>query len=199
MAETRNAGDIFAVTVSAKVLGDIIGVGDRQIRNLAEEGILVRNSHGKYMLLKSVKNYIVNLKIAKSGEKLTSDFEQGELNWEQEKAKHEHLKAMITDINLQLIKGQVHKSSDVGSVITDMFTKFRSKMMAFPSKLAPKLQRKPKEEIVEILRKEVEEALNELADYNPADYYAEEHMEFEEDDLLDYRKIKELNADVREE
>lgn len=196
MAETQNAVDIYAVTVSAKLTGEIIGVGDRQVRNLAEEGILVRNSHGKYMLLKSLKNYILNLKIAKSGEKITSDFATGELDWEQEKAKHERLKAMITDINLQLIKGQVHKSSDVGSVITDMFTKFRSKMMALPSKLAPKLHRKPKEEILEMLQQEIADAMNELADYNPADYYAEEHVEFKEDDLLDYREIKELNINV---
>lgn len=126
IVDTRKVDDISMVTVSSKVLAEIIGVGERQIRNLAEEGILVRNSHGKYLLLKSVKNYITNLKIAKAGEKVASDFDGTELDWEQEKARHEHLKSMITEINLQLIKGQVHRSQDVGSVITDMFTKFRS-------------------------------------------------------------------------
>lgn len=195
MADTQNAGDISMVTVSAKIMGEIIGVGDRQVRNLAEEGILVRNSHGKYLLLKSVKNYITNLKIAKAGEKITSDFDEAELDLDREKAKHEHLKAMITDIKLQLLKGQVHRSSDVGSVITDMFAKFRSKMMALPSKLAPKLQKKSKEEIMKVLQDEISDALNELADYNPADYYSDEHVEMEEDDLINSDNVREVNID----
>lgn len=58
MADSAKVTDVSAVTVSAKVLANIIGVGDRQVRNLADEGILVRNSHGRYLLEKSVKNYI---------------------------------------------------------------------------------------------------------------------------------------------
>ena len=119
--------DISMVTVSSKVLAEIIGVGDRQIRHLADEGIIVRNSHGKYLLMKSLKNYILNLRIAKAGEKITSDFASGELDLDTEKAKHEHLKGMITEIRLQLIKGKIHKSEDVGAVITDMFTRFRAR------------------------------------------------------------------------
>lgn len=176
--------DISTVTVSARVLAEIIGVGDRQIRNLASEGILVRNSHGRYLLMKSLKNYIINLKIAKAGEKIKSDFDECELELDNEKAKHEHLKAMITEIKLQLIRGQVHKSEDVGAVITNMFTKFRSKMMALPYKLAPKLVGKEKAEISGILKAEVEFALHELADYKPSDYYPPEYIDSCEDDLL---------------
>lgn len=183
MADTQKVDDISMVTVSAKVMSEIIGVGDRQIRNLAEEGILVRNSHGKYLLLKSIKNYIMNLKIAKAGQNVTSDFEEQELDLEKEKAKNEHFKAMITEIRLQLIKGKVHKSEDVGAVITDMFIKFRSKMMALPSALAPKLEGKEKFEIQEKLKEKIEEALHELADYNPADYYPEEYIDIKEDDF----------------
>ena len=199
MTETQKIDDISMIIVSSKVLAEIIGVGERQVRNLAEEGILVRNSHGKYLFLKSIKNYIINLKIAKAGEKVASDFDGEELDWEQEKARHEHLKSMITEINLQLIKGQVHRSQDVGSVISDMFTKFRSKMMALPSKLAPKLQKKEKEEIADILRTEVAEALNELADYNPADYYSEEHIKIEQDCLFDPDDTERMHMDGSEE
>ena len=199
MAETQKIDDISMITVSSRVLAEIIGVGERQVRNLAEEGIHERNSHGKYLFLKSVKNYIINLKIAKAGERVASDFDGAELDWEQEKARHEHLKSMITEINLQLIKGQVHRSQDVGSVISDMFTKFRSKMMALPSKLAPKLQKKAKEEIADILRVEVAEALNELADYNPADYYSEEHVEIEQDALFDPNDTERFCIDGSEE
>ncbi len=182
--DTKKIDDISTVTVSSKVLAEIIGVGDRQIRNLANEGILVRNTHGRYLLMKSLKNYILNLKIAKAGEKISSDFDESELDLDTEKARHEHLKAMITEIKLQLIRGQVHKSEDVGAVITNMFTKFRSKMMALPYKLAPKLEGKTKIGISDILKEEIEFALRELADYKPSDYYPEEYVDIEEDDLL---------------
>ncbi len=175
--DTQKTDDISMVTVSSKVLAEIIGVGDRQIRNLADEGIIVRNSHGKYLLMKSLKNYILNLRIAKAGEKITSDFASGELDLDTEKAKHEHLKGMITEIRLQLIKGKIHKSEDVGAVITDMFTRFRAKMTALPFKLAPKLEGKNKIEISGILKEEIEFALNELADYNPSDYYPKEYID----------------------
>lgn len=199
MADTQNVDDLSAVTVPAKVMAEVLSVGDRQVRNLAEEGILVRNSHGKYLFLQSIKNYILNLKLAKAGEKIGCSLDRDNLDLEQEKAKHEHLKSMITEINLQLIKGQVHKSEDVGRVITDMFAKFRSKMLALPARMAPKLWKKTKEEITGALRAGIEDALKELANYNPADYYASEHVEFDEDDLLAYEEIKEIDLDGKEE
>ncbi len=181
---TQKIDDISTVTVSSRVLGEIAGIGERQVRNLADEGIFVRNSHGRYLLMKSLKNYILNLKVAKAGEKVASDFEAGELGLEHEKARHEHLKAMITEIRLQLIKGQVHKSEDVGAVITNMFTKFRSKMMAVPYKLAPKLEGKNRTETADILKEEINFALAELADYNPSDYYPPEYIDINEDSLF---------------
>lgn len=182
--DTRKIDDISTVTVSSKVLAEITGMSDRHVRNFADEGIFVRNSHGRYLLMKSLKNYILNLRIAKAGEKITSDFEEGELDLEHEKARHEHLKAMVTEIRLQLIKGQVHKSEDVGAVITNMFTKFRSKMMAVPYKLAPKLEGKNRIEIADILKEEINFSLSELADYKPSDYYPPEYIDTSEDSLL---------------
>ena len=68
--DTKKIDDISTVTVSSKVLAEIISVGDRQIRNLANEGILVRNTHGRYLLMKSLKKLLsLTLKIAKAGEK----------------------------------------------------------------------------------------------------------------------------------
>ncbi len=182
--DTRKIDDISTVTVSSKVLAEITGMSDRHVRNFADEGIFVRNSHGRYLLMKSLKNYILNLKVAKAGEKVASDFEKDELDLENEKAHHEHLKAMITEIRLQLIKGQVHKSEDVGAVITNMFTNFRSKMTAVPYKLAPKLEKKNRTEIADILKEEINFALSELADYKPSDYYPPEYIDTSEDGLL---------------
>lgn len=184
VADTKNADDVTAVTVSAKVMGEVIGVGDRQIRNLAEQGILVRDSHGKYMFLKSLKNYILNLKIAKAGVNIASEMENQDYYLKGEQAKHEHLKSMLTDLKLQLARGQLHKSEDVERVITNMFVSFRSKMEALPYMLAPKLANKDRLEIANILKEHIDAALVELADYNPADYYPADYVDLGEDNML---------------
>ena len=182
MAETRNVDGMDTITVSAKVLGEICGIGDRQIRNLAEEGIMCKNSHGKYLLLKSVKNYIITLKVAKAGQNVESDLDQ-ELDLDTEKAKHEHVKLQIAEIKLAMIQGKAHKSEDVERVITDMFEKFRSKLQAMPAKLAKKLEGKDRIDIQNILQSDINSALEELAAYNPEVYYSDEYIDVGEDEI----------------
>lgn len=186
MADVKNvkdAEDLSVVTVSAKVIGKIIGVGDRQVRNLAESGILKRNRRGQYLLVDSLANYIMALKVQKAGETVRTDFDEP-LDLNREKAVHEHIKTMITDIKLQLIRGQVHKSEDVERVMLDMFEKFRSKLNALPAKLAPRLANKDKVYIQGYLRKEIDDVLMELSEYNARDFYSDEHIDIGEEDIL---------------
>lgn len=178
MGIQRSVSDFEEIVVSSKVLESLFGLQDRTIRDLAEKGIIKRDSHGKYLLWNSAKSYITALKVvnaSKSNTRIYSDEE--ELDLETEKAQHEKLKKQITEIKLQLIKGQVHKAEDVEAVMTDMFEKFRSKMTALPAKLGKKLEGKSRAEIQRILKKEIDNALVELANYNPADFYSDEHIE----------------------
>lgn len=172
----KSMNELNDILVSSKVLEALFGVKDRTIRYLADNGIVKRDSHGKYLLIDSAKSYITTLKIGNTVKVRTDDSEE-ELNLDTERALHEHTKRQITEIKLQLIKGQVHKAEDVDAVMTDMFVKFREKMTALPAKMARKLEGKDKVEIQKILRKEINNALNELADYNPADFYSDEHIE----------------------
>lgn len=184
MSDKRKIDDISDITVSAKVLGECLSVGDRMIRHLADEGLLKRDSHGKYLLLHSVKNYVLALKTSKAGERI--DVNKGEvLDLNQEKAANEHWKACINEIKLQLIQGQVHKSKDVGRVITDMLITFKEKVLSIPAKLAPKVEGKSKSEIQDMLKIELDNALEELSEYNPSDYYSDEHIEVDENIFLE--------------
>ncbi|MBO5032132.1 MAG: hypothetical protein J6C19_07920 [Lachnospiraceae bacterium] len=168
--------DFETILVSSKVLEALFGVKDRTIRNLADEGIIKRDSHGKYLFWNSAKSYIIALKVTNAGKSSTRTEDQ-DIDLDTEKAQHERLKRQITEIKLQLIKGQVHKAEDVEAVMTDMFEKFKSKMTALPTKLAKKLEGKNRTEIQQILKKEIDNALIELASYNPADFYSDEHIE----------------------
>jgi phage terminase Nu1 subunit (DNA packaging protein) len=176
----ENTTDLEDILVSSKTLEALFGVADRTIRHLADEGIIKRDSHGKYLLWISAKSYITALKVMNAG-KNNARTEDSEYDLESEKAQHEHIKRQITDIKLQLIKGQVHKAEDVERVMSNMFARFKSKMTALPTKLAPKLEGKPRTEIQKILKKEIDAALTELSDYNPRDFYSDEHIDISDD------------------
>ena len=185
MGTTKKETDFNEILVSSKTLEALFGLKDRSIRGLVDKGIVKRDSHGKYLLWDSAKNYITFLKVlnADKGNKSNGGECEGHVDLEEEKAKHERLKKQITEIKLQLIKGQVHKSEDVERVMTDMFARFRSKMTALPAKLARRLEGKKRNEIQEILRKEIDNALIELSAYSPEDFYSDEHIEIHNEDI----------------
>lgn len=178
--ESAKVTDIDSLTVSAAVLGNIFGVTDRRIRQMAEEGIIVRAAKGRYNLVDSLKNYILSLKLAVDSN--DSDNPDGELNFEEEKALHERVKRHISEMKLQTMKGELHKADDVRNVMTDMLSSFKTRMMNIPAKVAPVLEDRDAGYIKERLTSEVTEALNELKDYNPADFYSDEYVEGEEDE-----------------
>ena len=136
--ESAKVTDIDSLTVSAAVLGNIFGVTDRRIRQMAEEGIIVRAAKGRYNLVDSLKNYILSLKLAVDSN--DSDNPDGELNFEEEKALHERVKRHISEMKLQTMKGELHKADDVRHVMTDMLSSFKTRMMNISAKVAPVLE-----------------------------------------------------------
>ena len=172
----KGMDELNGILVTSKVLEALFCVKDRTIRYLADNGIVKRDSHGKYLLMESAKSYILTLKVNNAG-KIRADDDANDLDLDTERAIHERVKRQIDEIKLQLIRGQVHKAEDVEAVMTDMFERFRMKMSALPAKLAKRLEGKGRAEIQKILQKEIRQALNEFADYKPADFYSDEHIE----------------------
>lgn len=184
MAIKMDTNEFEELLVSSKVLETLYGVKDRTIRDLADKGILKRDSHGKYLFWKSTQSYITALRIANASKADTKlDDDNGILDLDEEKAKHERLKRQITAIKLQLIQGQVHKAEDVEAVMTDMFARFKSKVTALPAKLAKRLEGKTRVEIQNILKADIASVLVELASYNPADFYSDDHIEIAKEDI----------------
>lgn len=182
MAEKLKVNDLTNVCVGSSVLQELFGVGDRQIRYLVEQGILERQSHGKYLFLKSVKAYITTLKVAANKSQL-SEKEYNELDLNEEKAKHEYVKRQIAEIKLQLIRGEVHKAEDVEAVMCEMLARFKSQIESLPAKLAKKLEGENRTEIQKVLKEELGRTLEELSEYNPNDFYSNEHIEISDDEV----------------
>ena len=177
--ESAKVTDIDNLTVSVGVLANIFGLTERSIRLKTEEGIIVRASKGRYRLVESLKNYVLALRLQADG--LTTDDPDGEINIDEEKALHERIKRHISELKLQVMKGDLHKAEDVERVMMDMLAAFKTRLMNIPSKVAPALENRDAAYIKDRLTKEVLEVLNELKDYNPKDFYSDEYVEGEED------------------
>ena len=108
---SKKIGDISAITVSSKVLSEIIGVSDRRVRQLGEEGIFVRAAKGRYKLAESVRNYILTLKLTNDSNNIPSV--DDELDLEQEKAKKEKAARMPTQAEASDYFLKPNKSSSV--------------------------------------------------------------------------------------
>lgn len=185
--ESIKTTDISAITVNSATLEKIIGVSDRRIRQLAEEGIIVRTAKGRYKLMESARNYILSLKV--SMEASGADLPDGKLDLEEEKAIHERVKRQISELKLQTMRGELHKALDVERVMTDMLVSVKAKLLSMPTKLAPLLvARENADYIRTLINKEVLEALNELKDYNPKEFYSGEFVagENDEDEMEEY-------------
>ncbi len=172
--------DISAITVNSATLEKIIGVSDRRIRQLAEENIIIRAAKGRYKLMDSISNYILTLKVAiESG---NSESPDGEIDLEEEKAIHERVKRHISELKLQTMKGDLHKSEDVERVMTDMLVSIKTKLLSMPTKLAPILvSRNDIDFVRNAINREVLDALNELKDYNPKEFYSDDYVESDGD------------------
>ncbi|HAB60545.1 MAG TPA: hypothetical protein DCE48_07555 [Lachnospiraceae bacterium] len=180
MADTEKVNDIDSVTVTAGVLGGILGVSERRVRGLAQEGIFVKASQGRYKLKESMHNYVLNLRVANdAGKTVQSDLED-ELDLNTEKAKHERIKRHMSELKLALMKGEVHKSNDVEAVMMDMLVRFKTKIVSLPSKLTPQLVDRDKSYILNALTEELNQVLEELSSYNAADFYGKEYIDAEE-------------------
>lgn len=175
MTDSIKTTDISAITVNSAALEKIIGVSDRRIRQLAEENIIIRAAKGRYRLMDSITNYILTLKVAMEANDTKSP--DGEIDLEEEKAIHERVKRHISELKLQTMKGELHKSGDVERVMTDMLVSVKARLLSMPTKLAPILvSRNDIDFIRKTINREVLDALNELKDYNPRDFYSDEYI-----------------------
>lgn len=176
--KNKKIENVESVVVASTVLADLFGLTTRRIRQLAEEGVITKVSRGRYNLQESIKNYVVYLKT-------TSELKEKEdesIDYDIERALHERVKRERTELQVAAMKGTMHFSEDVERVMNDMLSNFRSKLLALPSKLAPKLI--GKDEVIEIqeeIQGEVLETLQELSNYDPEMFYNEDTIELEEE------------------
>lgn len=160
-----NLDKLDVTIVNSVTLGSIWGVTDRRVRQLKDEGVISEVTRGKYDLAECTRRYCNFLRQAADA---NANQKEIKLNYDQEHALHEKIKREKAELQLQVMKGELHRSEDVELVMTDMLTRVKTKLLGLPSKMAQMVAgMKDSVKIQGLLQRQVEEALNELSDYQP--------------------------------
>ena len=150
--------------VATDVLANCLGITPRRVQLLAKQGAVVKLRRGVYDLEKSVQSYIT-YKL----ESLEEGQEQKSLD--EIRADHERWKMRKTQLAVQLLEGKLHRAEDVERVWSQSAAAVRSRLLGIPVKAAPQVAgMEDTGEIQQVLQREVAEALNEIAGYDPADF-----------------------------
>ena len=101
------------------------------------------------------------------------------VDYNTERAKLVRAKREAQELELQMRKNEVHTSEDVEQVMSDMLIRFKTRLMAIPAKLSPIMAKKTDQtDIFQTMKTAVDEALEELSDFNTA--FGEESKKNEE-------------------
>ncbi len=139
------------LNLSASDLAKVLKLSTRRVNQLVKESILKRGTDGKFYIPDAVEDYYA---FKHTGEKINYDQEHALL----EKAKRETAK-----IELEQLKGQLLFATDVEAAMATMILNCKGRLMAIPSKCAPKvLGQKNLAVIQDEIKKEVYQALEEL-------------------------------------
>lgn len=153
--------NIKQLTVSQTNLAKALGLTTGRVNQLIDEGVVIRDERDKsggVMLFDSLRNYY--------GSKATNAEAEGLDYWE-EKAKHEKVKRETSELKLKKLDGSVYSAKIVELVIIEQNSMLRTNLLGLPVKLAPQIEGKSRDEIYELMTKEIEELLNNLSKYKP--------------------------------
>jgi len=147
---------------TVKSIARFLDLTERRVRQLKDQNIIDEYSGmpGLYNLIPTVHGYINYLR--------KHNPDSGEnIDYNAERAKLIQAKRKDIEFDLGVKEGRLHLSTEIEAVITGMLINFKSRLTAIPAKLSPALSKKTdKAEIYRILKNSVDEALNELSDFD---------------------------------
>lgn len=148
--------------VNQKELAACIGISSRRVRQLKESGLFESPPNVKgYRLESCVQEYIEYRVNAEMGRRTS-------ITKEEVQAEHEEVKKQISILKLRKLRRELHEASDVEFFLSDMLIRFHQRLDAMPEKLAIQISGESDiNKIIQIVRKEVDQACEELSEYDP--------------------------------
>ncbi len=143
---------------TAAAVAKWLDLSERRVRQLRDDKIITEYRPGLYNLQEVNHQYINYLRKNSPTEE--------QIDYNTERAKLVRAKRVNQELELQLRKNEVHTSEDVEQVMTDMLIRFKTRLMSIPAKLSPILSKKKDQtEIFKLLKAGIDEALEELSDF----------------------------------
>lgn len=162
MAETRLKIDAEA-EVSTTELAAILGVTARRVQQMAQDGTIIPVRRGYFQLGDAVQRYINFLskpQISEAEQKLETAKRQSE-------AQLKLSKAQLAKMEVEELKGKLHRSEDVAGFTEDLIYTIRGALLSLPGRLSVDVTAaQSPAEAAEIIRKEVHKVMRELAAYH---------------------------------
>ncbi len=144
---------------TVKAVAAWLDLTEARVRQLRKAKIITEYKPGLYNLKTVNHEYINYLR------KNSPDGETG-VDYNTERAKLVRAKREGQELELRLRKHELHETQDIERVMTDTLIKFKARLMAIPAKQSPIIAKKTDQtDVFKILKAEIDEALEELADF----------------------------------
>lgn len=138
---------------TSKVVAVWLGVTERRVRQLRDEGVIQETRPGLYDLQPTVAKYIAYIGGA------------GKESLNQERTKLTAAKREAAEMDNEQRRGDLHSTADIEAGIKTMFLNMRGRLLALPAKLSPTLANMGGDQqgIFDVLKQAIGEALEELS------------------------------------
>lgn len=138
---------------TSKVIADWLGLTERRVRQLRDEGVIEEQSPGLYELRGTTRRYIAYLRSGSLAD---------------ERAGLTRAKREAAEMENALRRGELHKTEEIEAGIKTMLLNIRGRFLSLPAKLSPTLAAMGGDQtkIFDELKQAIEETLEELRDYN---------------------------------
>jgi phage terminase Nu1 subunit (DNA packaging protein) len=143
-------------------IAKLFGLSERRVQQLAQEGVIPKPEKNQYELIGSVRSYINYLQQRAFGKGVLPQ------DTHQERARLLKAQADMAEIDLAERTGQLVTVERVEADWISMVTACRAKLLSIPTKAAYQISNlKKPEDIEKFLKHTINEALAELANYEP--------------------------------
>lgn len=140
---------------TSKVVAQWLCLTERRVRQLRDEGVIQESAPGLYDLQQTVARYIQFLGGA------------GKENLNAERTKLTAAKRAAAEMDNDERRGDLHSTADIEKGIKTMLLNIRGRFLTLPAKLSPELAAAHSQaEIFELLKRAIDETLEELSGYN---------------------------------
>lgn len=141
---------------TARALGRVLGIGEKEVLALTRDGIIQKgrdNKTGLYDIEAAAREIIASMRT------------QDKASYNQERARLMQVRRQSAEHELALQEKRLHRSEDLEIVISKILVSFKARIRSIPARVAPQAAKmSSQEEIFDLLKKATDEALQELSD-----------------------------------